>query len=78
MENSPNANSRPCPAKEYDVFAVFDSPHSSAKPVTFPAEVRRFCYALEAVHETIEVNLSLLSSPFVNRIVEDRLKIGLG
>jgi hypothetical protein len=78
MENSSDANPRSCPAKEHDVFAVLDSPHSRAKLVTSAAQVGRFSYALEAVYETIEVNLSLFSSPRVNRIVEDRLEIGFG
>ena len=38
----------------------------------------RFCYAVEAIYKTIEVDLGLFFSPSVNRIIEDRLEIGFG
>jgi hypothetical protein len=78
MKNSSDANPRPCQAKEDNMFAELNSPHSCTKSVTTPTRVGRFSDSLEAVYETIEVNLSLFGAPSVNCIVKDRLEIELG
>jgi hypothetical protein len=78
MKNSSDANPRPCPAKEDHMFTVLNSPHPGTKSVTSPTQVGRFSNTLEAVYETIEVNLSLFGTPSVNRIVKNRLEIEFG
>lgn len=78
MKNSSDANPRPCSAKEDNMFAILNSPHPATKSVTFSTQVGRLSDTLEAVYETIEVNLGLFGAPSVNRIVKDRLEIEFG